>query len=185
MNNHKGMGSIRPPIFNGNNLVYWKIRTRSYLLSLGANVWEIVEGGYQFLAIIPIDTVGRKLYEMNSKEVNTLLGSLSESEFFKFMQLKTTKEIWDKIIQSYEGDSLIKEATLVEKILRSLSSRFETKLFAIEEKLDLQSIIVVQLHGILKAFEMRKGGTSDTREAAFKASTKGKEKEEHNESGYI
>ena len=54
MNNHKGMGSIRPPIFNGNNLVYWKIRTRAY-------VSEIVEGGYQFLAGIPIDTTGKKL----------------------------------------------------------------------------------------------------------------------------
>ena len=42
---------------------------------------------------------------------------------------------------------------------------------------------MTQLHGILTAFEMRKGGPSDMREAAFKASTKGKE--EHNESGHI
>jgi len=40
-----------------------------------------------------------------------------------------------------------------------------------------------QLYGILTAFEMRKGGPLDMREAAFKASTKGKE--EHNESGHI
>jgi len=32
---------------------------------------------------------------------------------------------------------------------------------------------------------MRKGGPSDMREAIFKASAKGKEKEEHNELGYI
>jgi len=31
---------------------------------------------------------------------------------------------------------------------------------------------MTQLHGILTAFEMRKGGPSDMREAAFKASTK-------------
>ena len=32
---------------------------------------------------------------------------------------------------------------------------------------------------------MRKGGPSDMREATFKASSKWKEKEEHNESGHI
>ena len=108
MNNHEGMGSIRPPIFNGRNLVYWKIRTRAYLQSLGADVWEIVEGRYQFPAAIPTDSAGKKLYKTNAKDFNTLLGSLSESEFVKFMQLKTTKEICDKIIQSYEGDSKVK-----------------------------------------------------------------------------
>jgi len=44
---------------------------------------------------------------------------------------------------------------------------------------------VTQLHGILTAFEMRKGGSSDMREASFKASTKGKVNEEHNESEHI
>jgi len=68
----------------------------------------------------------------------------------------------------------IKEATIVEKILRSLSSKFESKVSAIEEKQYLQSITIVQLHGILTAFEMRKGGASEIREATFKASAKGK-----------
>ena len=57
----------------------------------------------------------------------------------------------------------IKEVTLVEKILRSLSSKFESKVSAIEEKQDLQNITMTQLHGILTAFEIRKGGTSDMR----------------------
>jgi hypothetical protein len=69
--------------------------------------------------------------------------------------------------------------------LRSLSAKFESKVSAIEEKQDLQTITMTQLHGILTAFEMRKGGPSDMREAAFKASAKGKEKEELNESGHI
>jgi len=42
---------------------------------------------------------------------------------------------------------------------------------------------MTQLHGILTAFEMRKGGPLDMREAAVKASAKGKE--ELNESGHI
>jgi len=34
----------------------------------------------------------------------------------------------------------IKEVTLVEKVLRSLSAKFESKVFAIEEKQDLHTI---------------------------------------------
>ena len=45
---------------------------------------------------------------------------------------------------------------------------------AIEEKHDLQNITMTQLHEILIAFEMRKGGPSNMREAAFKAEAKGK-----------
>eukprot|EP00253_Pinus_taeda_P003434 PITA_03434 len=77
----------------------------------------------------------------------------------------------------------IKEFTLVEKVLRSLSAKFESKVSAIEEKQDLQTITMKQLHGILTAFEMRKRGPSDMREAAFKDLEKGKE--ELNESGHI
>jgi len=77
----------------------------------------------------------------------------------------------------------IKEVTLVEKVLRSLSTKFESKVCAIEEKQDLQTITMTQLHGILTSIEIRKGGPSDMREAEFKASEKGRKK--HNESGHI
>eukprot|EP00253_Pinus_taeda_P031886 PITA_31886 len=133
------------------------------------------------------------------------------------MQYKTAKEIWDKIVLSYEGDEQvkiaklqtlriqyenlkmyndetvanyllcineivnymkilgeeIKEVVVVEKVLRSLSSMFESKVSAIKEKENLQKITMSQLHGILTAYEMRKGGPSDIREFAFKASGKG------------
>ena len=137
-----------------------------------------MEGGYTFLSAIPTNTVGKKKYETNAKAINTLFGSLSQSKFFKFMQLKSAKEIWYKIVLSYEGDSHvkhaklqtlriqyetfkmhndvsiasyflcvdevvncmknlgeeIKEVTLIEIFLRSLSAKFESKVFSIEEK---------------------------------------------------
>jgi hypothetical protein len=134
----------------------------------------------------------------------------------KVMHYKSAKEIWDKIVTSYEGDEQvkraklqtlrikyetlrmyndesvanyflrvdeivncmknlgeeIKEAIVVEKVLRSLSPKFESKVSAIEEKENLRILTMSQLHGILTAYEMRKGGPSDRREAAFKASGK-------------
>jgi len=67
----------------------------------------------------------------------------------------------------------IKEAVVVEKVLRSLSPKFESKVSAIEEKENLRNLTMSQLHRILTAYEMRKGGPSDRREAASKASGKG------------
>eukprot|EP00253_Pinus_taeda_P013040 PITA_13040 len=75
----------------------------------------------------------------------------------------------------------IKEVVLVEKVLRSLSPKFDSKVSAIEEKQNLQSLTMSQLHGILIAYEMRKGGPSDKREAAFKALGKG----DYYESGHM
>eukprot|EP00253_Pinus_taeda_P002265 PITA_02265 len=75
----------------------------------------------------------------------------------------------------------IKEIVLVEKVLRSLSSKFDSKVSTIEEKQNLQSLTMSQLHGILTTYEMRKGGPSDRRETTFKASGKG----DYNESGYM
>eukprot|EP00253_Pinus_taeda_P036506 PITA_36506 len=207
------------------NFVYWKVRITAYLQSLGTEVWNIVEIGYTFPSATPTDAAGKKQYETNAKVVNTLLGSLSQSEFIKVMQLKSAKEIWDKIVMSYEGDEQvkqeklqthriqygslrmhsdesvasyflrideivncmknlgeeIKEVILVEKVLRSLSPKFDSKVFAIEEKKNLQNLTTSQLHGILTAYEMRKGGPSDRREAAFKASGKG----DYYESGHM
>ena len=85
MSNQEGTTSIRPPLFNGNNLIFWKTRMISYLQSLGADVWAMVEGGYQYPAAVPTDPTERKNYETNAKAVNALLGSLTELEFVKVM----------------------------------------------------------------------------------------------------
>jgi len=73
-----------------------------------------------------------------------------------------------------------KEVVLVEKVLRSLSAKFDSKVFAIEEKEDLQKITMTQLHGILTAFEMRKEGPP---EATFEAS--GYMSEEEDEVNFV
>ena len=46
-----------------------------------------------------------------------------------------------------------------------MTSKFESKVLAIEERQDLQTLTIVQIHGILTAFEMRQGGPSQIKEA--------------------
>ena len=91
MGSLEGVMSIKPPLFNGSNLIFWKVRTKAYLQSLGAKVWAIVEEGYQYPASIPTDATERNKYEINAKEVNVLLGSMYEHEFAKVMQLNSAK----------------------------------------------------------------------------------------------
>lgn len=79
MSNQEGVASIKPPLFNGSNLFFWKVITRYYLQSLGANVWEIIEGGYQYPSSIPTNEEENKKIETNAKAINALLGKMAES----------------------------------------------------------------------------------------------------------
>ena len=45
---------------------------------------------------------------------------------------------------------------MVEKVLRSLSPKFESKVSVIEEKENLRILTMSQLHGILTSYEMRR-----------------------------
>jgi len=96
MSNQEREGSIKPPIFNGRNFVYWKIRTKKYLQSLGMDVWGIMEGGYTYPSAIPTDTTDRNKYELNAKDVTILLGSLSKSEFVKVYSSNQPKKYGTK-----------------------------------------------------------------------------------------
>jgi hypothetical protein len=63
----------------------------------------------------------------------------------------------------------IDEYFLVQKILRSLPDRFNSKVSAIEEITDLKTLTLDQILGTLTAYEMRiTKGKSTTREASFK-----------------
>jgi hypothetical protein len=85
----------------------------------------------------------------------------------------------------------IKESVIVQKVLRSLPMRFDSKISALEERSDLNSISMNELHGIFTAYEMRTEQKNlDIKEASFKASKrsnqKGKKKEkEHSSSSDI
>jgi hypothetical protein len=49
----------------------------------------------------------------------------------------------------------IEESIIFQKVLRSLPMRFNPKISTLEERSDLNSISMDELHGILTAYEMR------------------------------
>lgn len=130
MRNQEGVASIRQVLFSRSILIFWKGRIRSYLQSLGAGVWGIIEGGYQHPSPIPINEVEKKKYETNENFVNAMLGILEESEFVEVMKLNTESAIWDKIIQVYEGGTKAKSFKL-----QRLRIQDETLIMPIDESI--------------------------------------------------
>jgi hypothetical protein len=69
-----------------------------------------------------------------------------------------------------EGEE-IEESIIVQNILRSLPMIFNPKISTLEERSDLDSISMDELHEIFTAYEMRtEKENPDLKEATFKAS---------------
>jgi len=70
-------GSInKAPILDGTNFAFWKVRMRIYLMSLGADVWEIVETGYTKPALV-VTRDEKSAFTFNAKAMNAILSGLA------------------------------------------------------------------------------------------------------------
>jgi hypothetical protein len=80
-------------------------------MALGVDVWDVVDTGYT-KPVVLASKDDKLEFNFNTKEMNAILSGLAEDEFVKFMQLEFAKEMWDKLISSYEGDEKVKDAKL-------------------------------------------------------------------------
>ena len=111
MTNYEGTSSNKVPLFDGTKVSFWKVRMRTYIMSLGADVWVVVDIGY--VNPVVLTSKDDKLeFSFNEKEMNAILSGLAEVEFVKVMHLESTKEMWDKLVSSYEGNEKVKDAKL-------------------------------------------------------------------------
>ena len=80
-------------------------------MDLGADVWDVVDTGYIKPVVLASkdDTLE---FSFNAKGINAILNGLAEVEFVKVMHLQTAKEMWDKLINSYEGNEKMKDGNL-------------------------------------------------------------------------
>ena len=108
MTSHEGTLTNKVPPFDGTNFTFWKVRMRTYLMSLGVDVWDVVDIGY--VKLVALASKDDKLeFSFNAKEMNTILSGLVEVEFVQVMHLESAKEMWDKLISSYEGNEKLKD----------------------------------------------------------------------------
>jgi hypothetical protein len=78
----------------------------------------------------------------------------------------------DEIVNSIRvlGEDL-DEKIIVQKVLRSLPMRYDSKVSTLEDRGNLDKLTIDELHGILIAYEMRTGQENPSKgEATFKSS---------------
>ena len=68
-----------------------------FMQTQGVDVWQAALNDYNAPTTIPLDPIGKRLYENNSKAMYAILGGLAASEFVKVMHCTSAKEIWDKL----------------------------------------------------------------------------------------
>ena len=111
MTSYEGTSSNKVPLLDGTKFSFWKVRMRTYIMSLGADVQDVVEIGY----VNPVVLASRddKLeFSFNAKGINAILSDLAEVEFVRVMHLESTKEMWDKLVSNYERNEKVKDAKL-------------------------------------------------------------------------
>ena len=100
------------PQFDGQKYAFWSRRMKKYIQAHGFKIWQSVVDGYKEPTVPPTSKRTIKLGKNNFKATNALLNGLGESVYNKVMHCKSTKEIWDKLQNIYEGDSKVKAAKL-------------------------------------------------------------------------
>ena len=85
---------------------------KTYIQAQGFKISQSIIDGYIAPAVPPTNDKVVKLGHNNSKAKNSLMNGLSEMVFTKVAHCKSTKDIWDKLQNIYEGDSKVKVAKL-------------------------------------------------------------------------
>ena len=83
---YEGTSSNKVPLFDGTIFSFWKFRMRTYIMLLGADVWDVVETGY-VKRIVLASRDDKMEFIFNDKEMNTILIGLGEAKFVKLMHL--------------------------------------------------------------------------------------------------
>ena len=81
----RGQSLIIPPLFDGTNYAYRKVRMRAFLQSLDEKVWQIVEIGWIKPKKAPVnwDEAKIKAANFNSRALNALFSVVTNEEFKK------------------------------------------------------------------------------------------------------
>ena len=109
---NKGQSLIIPPLFDGTNYTYWKVRMRAFLQSLDEKVWQAVEIGQTKPTEAPTDWDDAKIKaaNFNSRALNALFNAIMNEEFKKISSTKTAKEAWTILQTTYEGTKAVKDS---------------------------------------------------------------------------
>ena len=85
-----------PPLFDGTNYAYWKVRMKIFLQALGEQVCQAVEVGWIKPKEAPVDWDDATIIvaNFNSRALNALFYGVTNEEFKRISSTKVAKEVW-------------------------------------------------------------------------------------------
>ena len=100
--------SSKVPIFDGSNYDFWKVSMQTYFLSINVYVWDLVVNDYKVPHTLPMDLDEKMKYEIDMKAKFAILNNLSKDVFVKVMHCSSSKEVWEKLKNTYHGNDRVK-----------------------------------------------------------------------------
>ena len=87
----RGQSLIIPPLFDDTNYAYWKVRMRTFLLSLDEKGWQAMKIGWTKPTEAPADWDDAKIKvaNFNSRALNALFSAVTNEEFKKISSNET------------------------------------------------------------------------------------------------
>ena len=117
-----GQSLLIPPLFDGTNYAYWKVRIKVFLQALGEQVWQAIGVGQikPKEALMNWDDATIIAENFNSRALNALFCEVTNEEFKKISSTEVTKEAWTIFQTTYEGTRAVKTVKL-----QTLTSSFK------------------------------------------------------------
>jgi hypothetical protein len=102
MTNDNSIHIGKPLFFDRNNYDYWKTRITIHLKTISRKIWIIVNDGFFILDDKNLTSRDEENELLNDQAMNILYSALDVSEFNQVKNLKTTNEIWKKLMEIHE-----------------------------------------------------------------------------------
>ena len=109
-----GQSLLIPPLFDGTNYAYWKVRMKTFMQALDEKVWQAVEVGWvkPKEASVDQDEAKIKAANFNSRALNAIFSGVTNEEFKKISSMEIAKEAWTILETTYEGTKAVKTVKL-------------------------------------------------------------------------
>jgi hypothetical protein len=91
MDQRELISNKKAPLFNGGVYALWKIRIKNSLLALGFDIWKSIVDRYTAPTTPLKDDAGNKICNNNSREINAILGGLTNSICVKVIHCNSAK----------------------------------------------------------------------------------------------
>ena len=161
--NSEGASINRPPLFNGENYSFWKIKMKAFIEGIDVDIWEAIEHG----PYIPTHTENEVVVEKprsqwtstekqkaqyGLKAKNIIISALGMDEFCRISNCTTAKEMWEALEVTHEGTNEVKRSR-VNTLTREFELFMMTQGESITELQKRFTHIVNQLGALGKTFQ--------------------------------